>query len=77
MAMVSSRGKTSPTVHRMALHIKDGSPYVTDDGRQVPPHELYRCSCSCGWEGAGWYANATRAKNTFERHVRKGAPHGG
>lgn len=30
---------------------------------------LYRYECSCGWKGAGWYAQRVRARRMFDRHI--------
>ncbi len=62
------------TIHEPTLHVKVGHAYITDEGQQVPSHNLHRFECSCGWKGSCWYAGQDRARAHVDRHLAAFAP---
>lgn len=58
------------TAHEPHVQMKDGGDFTEMDGTYVPPTELFRCVCSCGWKGDVWFMDAERAARSYDRHAQ-------
>ena len=56
--------------HKPATHLKWSKPYENEEtGETYEARLLYRLSCVCGWQGACWYANETKAREHYHKHL--------
>ena len=56
------------TVHVRETQQKMGHAW-TNGVETFPATPLYRCTCTCGWQGAAWYSTPERAARHHERHL--------
>lgn len=55
--------------HTPLPRLKDAGDLTEPDGTYIPPTELHRFDCACGWRGSVWYITPERARRAYDRHV--------
>lgn len=60
--------------HEPRLIVTHSRGWTLDSGARVPPHDLHRYACSCGWEGGASYAQESKAREHFDRHIERAMP---
>lgn len=65
------REPVTTETHTAQVLTKVGAEWANDLGETFPAERLYRFTCSCGWQGAAWYSDATRAEHFYDAHLER------